>query len=138
MGQPRAATHGPSDVALTVISLVIALLGIGLAYVVYLSRRIDWMALRARFATQKRTMERGFYVNDLYNTAFVATGQAASAFIAYVFDARVVDGAVNGIGSLWRWVASKGRRVQTGLVRTYALAFLLGVVGIFCYLAVKT
>jgi NADH-quinone oxidoreductase subunit L len=137
VGHPKAAEHGPSEIALTIISLVIALVGIGLAYVVYVSGRIDWQALRARFSLQKRAMQRGFYVNDLYNNGFVATGQAGSAFIAYVVDAKVIDGAVNGVGALWRWAAARGRRVQTGLVRNYALAFLVGVVGIFWYLAMR-
>jgi NADH-quinone oxidoreductase subunit L len=137
VGSPRGAQHGPSEILLTVISLAIALLGIGIAYLVYVSGRIDWQALRARLAPQKRMLMRGFYLNDLYNNAFVATGEAASAFVAYVFDARVVDGAVNGVGSVWRWIAARGRRVQTGLVRNYALAFLAGVVGIFWFLAVR-
>jgi len=137
VGRPSEAATGPSELVLTVVSLGVALLGIGLAYLVYLSRRIDWMALRARFVSQRRALQRGFYVNDLYNNGLVATGQAASAFIAYVFDAKVVDGAVNGVGSLWRWIAANGRRVQTGLVRNYALVFLAGVVGIFWFLAVR-
>src|SRR5439155_1734418 len=135
--QVIAAASQAGRSGLWIVSLGVALLGIGLAYLVYLSRRIDWMALRARFVSQRRALQRGFYVNDLYNNGLVATGQAASAFIAYVFDAKVVDGAVNGVGSLWRWIAANGRRVQTGLVRNYALVFLAGVVGIFWFLAVR-
>jgi NADH-quinone oxidoreductase subunit L len=67
----------------------------------------------------------------------VAPGRAGSAFLAYVVDARWIDGAVDGVGRLFQWGASAGRRVQTGLVRTYGLAFLVGVVLIFVYVGVR-
>ncbi|HCP61608.1 MAG TPA: NADH-quinone oxidoreductase subunit L, partial [Actinobacteria bacterium] len=68
----------------------------------------------------------------------VAPAKAGAAFLAYVFDKRVIDGAVNGLGHITSLAASKGRRVQTGLVRTYALTFLAGVVGVLLFLAVRS
>ncbi|NBR92723.1 MAG: hypothetical protein EBT46_04415, partial [Actinobacteria bacterium] len=44
------------------------------------------------------------------------------------FDARVVDGAVNGAGALARGVGSVVRRSQTGFVRAYAAIIALGTV----------
>ncbi len=129
--------QGPPEWVLIVISTAVALVGIGVAWFVYLSRRIDWQAMRARLWGQKRTLERGFYVNDFYSNVIVAPAKAGSAFLAYVFDARVIDGAVNGLARVFRGLAGAGRRVQTGLVRNYALALLAGAVGILSYLAVK-
>jgi NADH-quinone oxidoreductase subunit L len=107
------------------------------AWFVYGSGRIDWQALRARFAGPKRAMERGLYVNDFYSGVIVAPAKAVAAFAAFVFDRRLVDGAVGliakGVGAL----ATVGRRLQTGLVRTYAVAFLVGVVGLLWYLAAR-
>jgi NADH-quinone oxidoreductase subunit L len=123
--------------ALSVISVAVGLIGIGLAYFVYLSGRVDWQALRVRLGGSKRALQHGFYINDFYNGALVATGQAAAAFIAYVFDARVLDGAVNGVARLLGLGAREGRRVQTGLVRNYALGLLLGVVGVLWFVAVR-
>jgi NADH-quinone oxidoreductase subunit L len=122
---------------LTVISVAIGLAGIGLAYLVYLSGRIDWMALRARLVRTKTTLQRGFFVNDFYSNVIVAPAKAGSAFLAYVVDARIVDGAVNGVAWLFRRAALAGRRVQTGLVRNYAVGVLLGAVAILWYLAVR-
>jgi NADH-quinone oxidoreductase subunit L len=137
VGKPQEATSGPSEIVLTVISLVIAIGGISLAWFVYGSGKIDWQALRVRLGGPKRALQRGFYVNDVYNGGLVAPGRLAAAFTAYVVDARVVDGAVNGLGHLFRGLAGAGRRLQTGLVRTYALTFLVGVVGVLLYLAVR-
>jgi len=100
-------------------------------------RRIDWQAVRVRFSGAKRTLMRGFYVDDVYGAVIVGPAKLVSAFAAYVFDRRVIDGSVNGLGRLFAVSAAAGRRLQTGLVRTYAAAFLLGVVAILWYVAVR-
>ena len=50
-------------------------------------------------------------------------------WLATVFDAKVIDGAVNGVGRLVRGAGGGLRQVQTGLVRNYALGVVLGAVG---------
>ena len=137
VGETREAHVGPSELQLALISTVIALIGIGLAYFVYASGRIDWQALRVRLAWPKRALQRGFFVNDFYSGGIVAPAKLTAAFAAYVVDLRFVDGAINGLGRLFVEVASVGRRVQTGFVRTYAVGLLLGTVGILWYLAVR-
>ncbi len=59
-----------------------------------------------------------------------------SGFLAGVFDPQGIDGMVNGVGSATIWAASKVRALQSGYVRNYALAFLVGVVIIIGYLVV--
>jgi NADH-quinone oxidoreductase subunit L len=137
VGQTREALSGPSELVLSVISVAVGLTGILLAWFVYLSGRIDWMALRARFGGAKRTLQRGFYVNDFYSGAIVGPAKLGAAFAAYVVDRRVIDGAVNGIGGVVAVVARSGRRVQTGLVRNYAVGILLGAAALLAYLAVR-
>ena len=51
-------------------------------------------------------------------------GRKAFEAIAW-FDAKVVDGAVNGIGRLTRAVGGEASKAQTGNVRNYA-----GIVGV--------
>jgi NADH-quinone oxidoreductase subunit L len=52
-------------------------------------------------------------------------------------DPKVFDGAVNGIGTFLTSGAERSRRLQTGLVRSYAAVFLFGVVVIFAALLVR-
>jgi NADH-quinone oxidoreductase subunit L len=137
VGVTREAAGGPSEALLSVISVAVAFAGIGLAALVYLSGRIDWQAMRVRFAGVKRTLERGFFVNDVYSQAVVAPAKLVAAILAYVVDRRIIDGALTGIGRVVGVAAGRGRRVQTGFVRNYALAFLLGAVGVLAYLAVR-
>jgi NADH-quinone oxidoreductase subunit L len=137
VGETKEAVAGPPEWVLSTISVLVAFAGIGIAYLVYLSGRIDWVALRVRLGGLKRGLMRGFYVNDVYSEVVVGPAKLASAFTAYVFDHRVIDGTVNGIGRLVVSAARVGRRAQTGLVRNYALAFLIGAVAVLWYLAVR-
>jgi NADH-quinone oxidoreductase subunit L len=57
-------------------------------------------------------------------------------FSAHVLDAQGVDGLVNGAGSVTRRLAGALRLTQTGYARTYALAVLLGAVGLLVYFLV--
>ena len=53
------------------------------------------------------------------------------------FDAGFIDGIVNGIGGAVRRLAGAGRELQTGFVRTYALALFAGAVGILVYVGFR-
>ena len=59
---------------------------------------------------------------------------ALSEFLARLFDTRVIDGAVNGLGrAVVAWAQSL-RRLQTGYVVNYALTMLAGAVAIVGFL----
>ena len=54
------------------------------------------------------------------------------------FDVRVIDGIVNGIGTVTQRVGDGIRRIQTGRVQNYALGIALGLlalVALFIFLA---
>jgi NADH-quinone oxidoreductase subunit L len=129
--------EGLAEGALIVLSQVVAVGGLLVAWLVYGSGRIDWLALRTRVGSLQGFLASGMHVDELYASALVAPGKAGSAFLAYVVDARVLDGVVNGIGALVQRLAAAGRRVQTGLVRTYALGFLLGALALLVYMGVR-
>jgi NADH-quinone oxidoreductase subunit L len=58
----------------------------------------------------------------------------AATWLSETADARGVDGAVNGIGALVQRGAMRLRRVQSGLVRNYALWIVIGTAGLLLYL----
>ena len=53
------------------------------------------------------------------------------------FDLGIIDGAVNGVATLVRDAGGRLRRVQTGLVRNYALGVVIGAVALIVFLAVR-
>ncbi|MNT88025.1 NADH:ubiquinone oxidoreductase subunit L [compost metagenome] len=52
-------------------------------------------------------------------------------------DETVIDGAVNGSAKIYALIAQGVRFLQNGLVRYYAYAVLLGVVGILTYVVFR-
>ena len=51
-----------------------------------------------------------------------------------MFDLGVIDGIVNGVGSMVVGWARVLRRVQTGFVMNYALGMLLGALAVVAFL----
>ena len=136
-GQVVEPVRGMSEVALTAVSVTVALLGVLVGWFVWGSGRVDWMALRERLAGGRRFLARGWYVDDAYARGLVPASTLGARLLAFGVDGRVVDGLVNATGGLVTRLSGVGRRVQTGLVRNYALAFLLGAVVLFVYVGLR-
>ena len=129
--------EGLSTLALSVIATAIALGAIAVAWWVYASGRVEWLTLRERLQPLPRAARSGWYVDQAYSTLFVNPGIAAARFSANVFDAKGVDGLVNGVGGGVRRLAAAGRRIQTGFVRSYALGLFVGAVGVLLWLGTR-
>ena len=71
--------------------------------------------------------QRAFAVDTFYERSVMRPGHLL-ARASEVFDRRVIDGAVNGLARSTGGVATLTRKLQTGFVRTYALAVLAGAV----------
>jgi NADH-quinone oxidoreductase subunit L len=129
--------EGLSSLGLSAIATAIALGALAVAWWVYASGRVEWLTLRERLQPLPLAARSGWYVEQAYSTLFVNPGAAAARFTANVFDTKVVDGLVNGVGAGTRRLAAAARLVQTGFVRSYALAFLLGAVGVLAWLGTR-
>jgi NADH-quinone oxidoreductase subunit L len=137
---------------LMIFSVLIAAIGIGLAWRLYVTHPEISERLATQFAGAHRTLSNKYYVDELYNATAIA-GTFASARGLWTFDRNVVDGAVNGssfitVFSAWLsgladrvvvdgavnlvgWSTQESsywfRRFQTGLVQNYALLMVFGV-----------
>jgi NADH-quinone oxidoreductase subunit L len=70
-----------------------------------------------------------WYFDRFYEKLAVVPGfKALARFLAQVFDPQGVDGLVRGVGRLLGLASGGLRTLQTGLLRSYALFFLVGVV----------
>jgi NADH:ubiquinone oxidoreductase subunit 5 (subunit L)/multisubunit Na+/H+ antiporter MnhA subunit len=63
-------------------------------------------------------------IDGIVNGAAFLTRKFSQASI--LFDTHVVDGAVNGVAEVNRFVSSRLRKVQTGYISHYALAIVIG------------
>jgi len=121
-----AATSG-TKWALFFVTLAAVAAGIAIAGRLFLGRQARPDAL------EPAVLRNGWYVDDLYSAVIETPGRMLSAWAAYVLDLKVVDGAVNGVGSLVRASGSRLRAVQSGYVRNYALAVVVGAVVLLGY-----
>ncbi|MFZ4583643.1 MAG: NADH-quinone oxidoreductase subunit L [Acidimicrobiia bacterium] len=78
-----------------------------------------------------------WYVNAAVAWMVDHVAQPVANFLANVFDQRIVDGAINGTANVVRLGGVGLRRVQTGLVRNYALSILAGLVALLIYVIVR-
>jgi len=111
--------------ALSGLATAAGLGGVALAFAMY-SGGFDWRRRRENPGVVWRTVRNKFYVDEVYQFMFTSLGRLGATTLAFVVDARWIDGFVNGIGSVTGRLAASGRRVQTGLVRSYALSLLGG------------
>ena len=139
-----AAAHGPSEIALAVLSVGIALAGIGLAWLIYSKARGVLpmvLAMKSRlFAGAMRIVSDKYYVDELYDLAIVRPIRVLSDVVLFRFvDVRLIDGLlVNGPAEAVAGLAQNViRRLQTGVAQSYALAMTLGVVALIAYIALS-
>jgi NADH-quinone oxidoreductase subunit L len=118
--------------ALFVVTTAVVLAGIALARAVYLAHRV-------REESMEPSVLRNAWYVDAFVSAFVdGPVRLVAAWSAYVFDLKVIDGAVNGVATLVRDSGDRLRKVQTGFVRNYALGVAAGAVVIFAFVVIRT
>jgi NADH-quinone oxidoreductase subunit L len=136
LGAPEEHESLAAAFGLSAVATGVAAAGAVAAYLLY-ARQVDWLALRRRYASPWRALADRLYVDQAYELFTVTLGGALAAFLARTVDQRGIDGAVNGVAELVGNGARSGRRLQSGLVRSYALGVLGGAVLIVAFLVFR-
>jgi len=126
------ASSSSTKLGLILVTTVAALAGVGIAYLIWTGRRVK------ESAVEPQVLRRAWYVDELYQKVVEAPSRALANFSAFVVDAKVIDGTVNGVGALVRAGGSRLRTVQSGFVRNYALAVAVGAVAILAYAVARS
>ena len=136
-GFPKAAEavhHAVSfEVTMMIVSLVIAGLGILLAYRLYIKNPALPDRLAERYKGPYNALVNKYWVDEIYHGFFVGPLIRLSVFLWRFFDDLIVDGIVNGVAALFRGGSEVFKRLQTGNVQNYALSILIGIVLMFGY-----
>ena len=112
------------------ISSVVGLAGIAFAWTRY-SKRVPsdepTNALHKLLANK-------YYVDEVYNALIVQPIKNGSHFLLWkLVDNGIIDGIVNGVASIIRLIGGTLRRLQTGLVQSYIVSMVLGIVLFLAY-----
>jgi NADH-quinone oxidoreductase subunit L len=117
------------------VSVLVAVVGIVVAYRIYVSHPESARALADRMTGLHTLLLRKYYVDEAYDAVFVnPTLRGSRETLWKGVDVGVVDGTVNGVGEAIRASAGVLRKVQNGLVRGYAAWILLGAVAVAFYI----
>jgi NADH-quinone oxidoreductase subunit L len=123
----EAAHHAPTWVVLA--PLVVGLIGIALAYLLYMARP----DLPGRIVAHARGLYlflyNKWYFDELYDRIFVRPAQMLGYGLWKGGDGAIIDGfGPDGVASASRGLARRFSRLQTGYVYHYAFAMMVGVV----------
>ncbi|HEY3484935.1 MAG TPA: NADH-quinone oxidoreductase subunit L, partial [Ilumatobacteraceae bacterium] len=112
---------------LALVAIAAAVVGIVLGWMVYERKRIK--------AVEPEVLARGWYYDEAVTRFMGGPGRRAFEALAW-FDQKVIDGAVNGVGSVIRTAAEGLRRGQSGYIRNYAGLIGVGVVLLLAWFVV--
>lgn len=124
------------ELVLAAVAGTVALVMIYVAYRVYVKQPALATRTAERFPWLYNFLVNKWYIDDAYMRYIVnPLKQLAGGFAG--FDKNYIDGAVNGIAGGLGWLGRQTRRLQNGLISTYALAVVIGVVAVVGYLALR-
>jgi NADH-quinone oxidoreductase subunit L len=136
-----------------IISLIVALSGIGLAFFIYQYKKVDVDKLAAKFKPLYNLSYNKWYFDEIYNASVVGGTIVLSRILAW-FDNNIIDGIVNGSASFTKafsrfsggfdnvvvdglvnfmayfsqFIGLLFRKVQTGKVQTYIVLVIFSLV----------
>ena len=112
-----------------------AVVGILIAWYLYLSMPDVRASVKRAIAPLLRVFEARYWFDDVYD-GFVdrVVIDGSRGFLWQRFDAGFIDGIVNGAGRAAAWLSERTRPIETGFVRHYALLVLAGAVALVSYL----
>jgi len=137
-GDGAAAVHTASmEMIFMAISVIIALIGIFIAYVFYIKRPELPGLLAEKRKTLYTILVNKYFVDEIYGFCFVNSLKALGTGLWRGFDDLIVDGGVNGVGRVTISFSGILRRIQTGFVQNYAFSMMIGGLIIIGYYVIR-
>ena len=128
----KNAHHVPHWVKLA--PLVVGVIGIGLAYILYIAKTNIPDRLASAFQSIYQFLLNKWYFDELYDWLFVRPSFVIGKGFWRVIDGWIIDElGPDGISATVRRVAAKVSALQTGYIYHYAFAMLIGVVVIITW-----
>ena len=109
---------GSQELLASLLAVALGVVGIAVAWAVFSARRLrapEWRGVRT-------VLEHKFYFDELYDWIFYRPSVLLAATLRDWIERPLVLGSIAEIGGIARKASNELRGVQTGLVRTYALA----------------
>jgi NADH-quinone oxidoreductase subunit L len=124
-GKVAEGTPVVSKYGLIAATLLLVVGGVFLAWRQYWAAPVPETAPRGSLITQ--AARRDLFQDDVNEAVFMRPGQYLTRSLVFI-DNKGVDGVVRGLAAAVGGIGGRLRRWQTGLVRSYAMSMLAGVV----------
>jgi NADH-quinone oxidoreductase subunit L len=118
VARPLAVPTNTQEALASLFAFLLGLAGIGVAWMIYGARR--WRVPKLAFS--QRVLEHKFYFDEAYDFAFYRPTVALAKALGRWIEGPVIGGSVRELVAGIREAAVGTGRLQTGLVRSYALA----------------
>ena len=138
IAQEAAAPHaeeGPSEGTLAMVSEAAAILGLGLAWLLYYKNPELPQKIATSLGGFYDTVLNKYYVDEIYAAIFVKPlVEGSSRILWQTIDQGVIDNSVNDSADAARDVSDSLRHMQSGNIRSYAGWVAAGAAGLIAYM----
>jgi len=126
----RIIHHLPQQTEYLLMGIAIAVMASALyyAYTVYVKDKTLPAAEGEELQPLHQLVYKKFMVDELYNNTITQPLNFISNALHKVVDNQLIDGIVNGIGTVVNWTSSKIRLAQTGNIGFYVFVMVISIV----------
>jgi NADH-quinone oxidoreductase subunit L len=118
IARPLVTASGVQEAVSSVLAVLLGLAGIGVAWLLYGART----STAPRVVWAQNLLERKFYFDEAYDAVFYRPAVFTAGVLGRWIERPLVFGSVRELAQGMRGLGLGTGRLQTGLVRTYALA----------------
>jgi len=127
-----------TEYILMAVSVVLGILGIYLAFRAFTKYRFVMGALKKKYITSYTLLFNKYYIDEIYDTLIVNPVLKASKYLLWrFFDLGIIDGLVNVSAKIMEVFGNLFRRLQTGIIESYAAIFVSGIIFILVWLIIR-
>jgi NADH-quinone oxidoreductase subunit L len=91
------------------------------------------VALKTRFTKAYDTLLNKYWIDELYNAAFVQPLREMAEFLWRIIDTLIIDGIVNGVGQAFALIGGLASFRMSGSLHRHSMVLVLG---LLCMLTV--
>jgi NADH-quinone oxidoreductase subunit L len=133
ISQHTAAEDFATEYILMAVSVIGVVISIIIAYVKYVKQNHVPVADEARRTALANLSYHKFYIDEIYDMLIRRPLDAISGFFYKIFDQKIVDGIVNGLGWSTSEASKSVRLLQSGNVGFYIFMMVAGIISLLLY-----
>ena len=127
VGHPEIEAPHSTEALVMGFSVAVAAAGIAVAWVFYIKNREIPAVLARRCGILYRLLFNKYYVDEIYNATVVRPAMLIARYVLVgLSDGVIIEGVVNGVPALINRFGARLRRLQSGLLQSYAAVMALG------------